>query len=49
LRPLLESPPTLTNAGTAAEAGKYLLRDPAGNLLEFKFYSDHGAVPASTP
>lgn len=37
------------HAGTTAEAGKHLLRDPAGNLLEFKFYHDRSAVPGSKP
>lgn len=44
-----ESPPRLTGVGTSAEAGKYLLRDPAGNLLEFKFYQDPGVVFGSHP
>ena len=44
-----ESPPELTGAGTAAETVKYLLRDPAGNLLEFKFYHDCSAVLGRKP
>ncbi len=44
-----ELPPCLTGAGTSAEAGKYCLRDPAGNLLEFKFYQDPGMVIGNPP
>lgn len=31
-------PPTIKNGGTEKESGKYLIEDPAGNLLEFKYY-----------
>lgn len=31
-------PPTVKNYGTGEESGKYLIKDPAGNLLEFKYY-----------
>ncbi|MBX2869328.1 MAG: hypothetical protein KTR18_11670 [Acidiferrobacterales bacterium] len=33
-------PPKVTNAGLPDESGKFLVRDPAGNLLEFKYYLD---------
>ena len=32
--------PTIRNKGSDKEAGKYLVKDPAGNLLEFKYYSN---------
>jgi extradiol dioxygenase family protein len=31
-------PPTIKDNGTSAESGKYIVKDPAGNLLEFKYY-----------
>ncbi|WP_250462649.1 VOC family protein [Microbulbifer litoralis] len=31
-------PPTVKNSGTENESGKYLIKDPGGNLLEFKYY-----------
>ena len=31
-------PPTIKDNGTSAESGKYIVNDPAGNLLEFKYY-----------
>ena len=34
-----EMPPTIKGEGTDAESGKYIIKDPAGNLLEFKYYS----------
>jgi len=34
--------PTLKNIGTTNESGKFLIKDPAGNLLEFKYYLDFG-------
>lgn len=33
-----ELPPTVKFEGTEKEAGKYIVKDPAGNLLEFKYY-----------
>lgn len=30
--------PTVKNAGRPDESGKYIVVDPAGNLLEFKYY-----------
>ena len=39
-----EMKPTLKDEGTPLEAGKYLLKDPAGNLLEFKYYSRFDAT-----
>lgn len=39
-------PPTIKDAGLSSEAGKFLINDPAGNLLEFKFYNDFGATLA---
>jgi extradiol dioxygenase family protein len=35
-----EMKPTVKNKGTDIESGKYLVKDPAGNLLEFKYYND---------
>lgn len=32
--------PLIKGEGTAQESGKFLLEDPAGNLLEFKYYED---------
>ncbi|MFT5572093.1 MAG: extradiol dioxygenase family protein [Cryomorphaceae bacterium] len=37
---IFEMKPTIRNKGTDIESGKYLVKDPAGNLLEFKYYSD---------
>lgn len=31
--------PTLKNEGKSDESGKFLIQDPAGNVLEFKFYA----------
>ncbi|WP_179957649.1 VOC family protein [Exilibacterium tricleocarpae] len=31
-------PPTVKGDGTDLESGKYIVKDPAGNLLEFKYY-----------
>jgi extradiol dioxygenase family protein len=33
-----ELPPTVKFEGTDKETGKYIVKDPAGNLLEFKYY-----------
>ena len=33
-------PPSIKNQNQPDESGKFLIRDPAGHLLEFKFYSD---------
>jgi extradiol dioxygenase family protein len=30
--------PTIKDKGTSAEHGKYRVNDPAGNLIEFKYY-----------
>lgn len=30
--------PTIKAQGTDTESGKFLINDPAGNLLEFKYY-----------
>lgn len=32
--------PRVTGAGTPSESGKFVISDPAGNLLEFKYYQD---------
>ncbi|GAB4188403.1 MAG: VOC family protein [Wenzhouxiangellaceae bacterium] len=32
--------PLIKNEGMPTESGKYLIEDPAGNLLEFKYYHD---------
>ena len=37
-------PPKITAEGTPHESGKYLIADPAGNVLEFKFYRDFSAT-----
>lgn len=37
-------PPKITAEGTPQEAGKYLIADPAGNVLEFKYYRDFRAT-----
>lgn len=31
-------PPTVKDNGANSESGKYIVKDPAGNLLEFKYY-----------
>lgn len=31
-------PPTVHSEGSHLESGKYIVRDPAGNTLEFKYY-----------
>lgn len=41
-----EMQPTIKDARTKTEAGKFLIKDPAGNLLEFKFYSDFAVTVA---
>ena len=33
-----ELAPTIMYEGTDQETGKYIIKDPAGNLLEFKYY-----------
>ena len=35
----LEMPRTVKDSGLPTEAGKFLIKDPAGNLLEFKYYN----------
>ena len=35
-------PPHVVDAGSPHERGKFLLRDPAGNLLEFKYHACPG-------
>lgn len=35
-----ELPPTTLHANTTIESGKYIIKDPAGNRLEFKYYTD---------
>ncbi len=37
-------PPKITAEGTPHESGKYLIADPAGNVLEFKYYRDFSAT-----
>jgi extradiol dioxygenase family protein len=32
--------PSIINQNQADESGKFLVNDPSGNLLEFKYYSD---------
>lgn len=32
--------PTIKNKGQSDESGKFLVNDPAGNLLEFKYYQN---------
>ena len=34
-----EMEPIIRDEGFETEAGKFLVKDPAGNLLEFKFYA----------
>ena len=34
-----EMEPFVKDEGTNTEAGKFMIKDPAGNLLEFKYYS----------
>ncbi len=36
--------PTIKNAGQPDESGKFMVNDPAGNLLEFKYYSNFNAT-----
>ena len=31
-------PPTIKEEGSDMESGKYIVKDPAGNILEFKYY-----------
>jgi extradiol dioxygenase family protein len=31
-------PPTVKDSDANSESGKYIVKDPAGNLLEFKYY-----------
>ena len=33
-------PPRVTETGSDLESGKFVISDPAGNLLEFKYYQD---------
>jgi extradiol dioxygenase family protein len=37
-------PPTVVDARTATESGKFVIGDPAGNVLEFKYYQDFGGT-----
>ncbi len=39
--------PKITNAGMPDESGKFLINDPAGNLLEFKYYCDFDKTVAT--
>jgi extradiol dioxygenase family protein len=32
--------PTIKNKGQKTESGKFLINDPSGNLLEFKYYQN---------
>ncbi len=40
--------PTIYAEGTDAESGKYLVNDPAGNILEFKYYANFAVSVAGT-
>lgn len=33
-------PPKIKDPGSEKESGKYILEDPEGNILEFKYYSE---------
>jgi extradiol dioxygenase family protein len=35
-----EMQPFIWEEGTDAESGKFIVKDPAGNILEFKFYKN---------
>ena len=35
-----EMAPLIKSVGKKDESGKYIIKDPAGNLLEFKYYLD---------
>lgn len=37
-------PPAIRNEGKANESGKFKIRDPAGNVLELKYYLDFGSI-----
>jgi hypothetical protein len=39
--------PRVVLAGTDSESGKFVISDPAGNLLEFKYYGDYLGTVAS--
>jgi hypothetical protein len=36
---VFDVPPRVVDAGSPHERGKFLLQDPAGNLLEFKYHA----------
>ncbi len=38
--------PHVKGEGTNREAGKFMVKDPAGNLLEFKYYSSFDSTVA---
>ena len=38
--------PRMIGEGTESESGKYVVIDPAGNRLEFKYYNDFGGTVA---
>ena len=38
--------PTIREEGTDNESGKYVIKDPAGNLLEFKYYNQFSVTVA---
>lgn len=37
-------PPTISGEGSEIESGKFIVKDPAGNTLEFKYYLDFAAT-----
>lgn len=42
---IFQLPPLIKNERTAMESGKFIVRDPADNVLEFKYYARDTALP----
>lgn len=41
---VFEMQPLIRQEGTQLESGKYIVKDPAGNVLEFKYYKSFSAT-----
>ena len=42
-----ELAPTIRDEGSEAESGKFVIKDPAGNLLELKYYNQFSVTVAA--
>ena len=40
--------PTIKNQGNKKESGKFIIKDPAGNIIEFKYYLSFAEIVAKS-